>query len=147
MSHSLKSILECVVRTGPTKSAMAGSDKAIDMLEAFDDVYLYCETQCDSYDLMLVCGELRFIVDPFKSDTIIMDGLRTKVNRLDFTLISKMKSLGYQTLTFNNDDIAVYTKNSEIAAALRRPLQPKPTKTSTSVFNFNTKPVGDTDEG
>jgi hypothetical protein len=138
MSHTLKSILECIISHSSVKSAIACSDEAIDLLEDVEEVCLYCETQADAYDLMLVCGKERFITDPFISTTIVVDGLRNKANRLNFNLISKMKSLGYNTLTFNNDDIAVYTKDDKIASALRRPLVTKvkqvPTPATTSLF-------------
>ena len=68
----------------------------------------------DSKDLLILDGTDRDVSKVFESQTIILNGVKQKHNRLDFSIESKFKSKGYKTLYFCDNDVAVYTKNPHI---------------------------------
>jgi len=66
----------------------------------------------DSNSLLILDGTQKKVGDVFKSNTIIINNVNKRENRLDFSIQSKFKSKGYKTLHFCDNNVVVYTKNT-----------------------------------
>lgn len=118
---TLNSVLECVVNTADVINVTVSNDEAEAILMSYDIEVIGTH---DNYDLMLLCGKDRKTEDPFKCETIVVDGYRDKSNRLPPSIVGQFKSKGYNEFDFDNANLMVFTKNEKVAQALaRRPFK------------------------
>jgi len=142
MPYSFKSVIECVINVIPNTRGVACSEEALELLGDFKEIILPEDKLEGRCDLMLACGKERVNAHILFCDTIVVDGNRDRTNAIDFSVRCKFKSLGYTTLMFDNDNVAVYTKNDDLVSALsRRPFEyakskPKPPAVITGILPF-----------
>ena len=124
---TLNNVLECVVNVVDIKNAVTSSDTAELNLSVYgiDSVTFDSDSE-ETYDLMYLDGRDRVLSDPFRFETIIVNGYRDKINRLPAVIVGQFKSKGYKEFDFDNANLMVFTKNQDLISALsRRPFRYK----------------------
>lgn len=162
MTYMFSDIFDCVVNVLPDGIAIAGSEDSREKLnDHYSDIVMSKDLTDNSRAVLyLLCGERRVVKNLFSADTLMIDNARARGNRIDFTIIAKMKPMGYKQFDFDNGNILIFTKDKDLQQALgRRPFEytkkikpepvpaPKPFTYNKLGFTLNApKPTGEKDE-